>query len=248
MKTKIQKIYRTVYKSVYNNDSLNKFKTILFNEINSSYPNATNKEKYQMYRAALQLRNQGDTRKNLEQIIKSENLIQRNQSTRAKISELKEQVKNSREQDEPIIFYLCSHHANPAKDHEFWEGKIYVDRFWRRAVQGVYPESKIKQIEDYIKSEHIYTIQWVTGFPVYMITRPYCKHFFVPVPTREVLSSDVSQIKKNHPESTMWYRLLKEEERGKRFQEKRGLVSRAISGMPTNDKTDQWVGYTKKRV
>lgn len=248
MKTKIQKIYKTVYRSVYNNDSLNKFKTVMFNEINSAYPSATKGEKYEMYRAALQLRSSGDTRKNLEQVIKSENKIQRNQGVRARISSLKNELQDGRDKIDPTIFYLCSHHANPAQDHEFWEGKLYVDRFWRNTVQGIYPEDKIKQIEKFIKSEHIHTVQWVTGFPVYMVSRPYCKHFFIAVPTTEVLGEDLRQIKKNHPESVMWYRLLKEEERGKRFQDKRNLVGRALASLPKNEHTENWSKYTTKRV
>ena len=246
MKTKIQKIYRAVYKSIYNNDSLNKFKAVMFNEISRAYPTSTKSEKYEMYRAALQLRTKGDTRNSLEQIVKSENKIIRNDGVRARHSSLKEQLQDGRDKTVPTIFYLCSRHANPAKEHEFWEGKLYVDRFWRRTVQGLYPDEVIKKIERFIKSEHIHTVQWVTGFPVYLITRPYCRHFFIDIPTDEVLGEDLKQIKKNHPESVMWYRLLKEEERGKRFQDKRKLVSRALASLPKNDHTENWNKYTKR--
>lgn len=249
MKTKIQKLYRTVYKSVYNNDSLSKFKTILFKEINRAYPEATNREKYEMYRATLQLRKTGDTRKNLEQLVKSENKILRNEGIRARTSSLKQELKDNRSMEEPNIFYLCSHHANPAQDHEFWEGKLYVDRFWRSTVQGVYPDELVKKIEKFIKAEDIKSVQWVTGFPVYMVTRPYCRHYFTPVPTTEVLGTDLKDIKKNHPESVMWFRLLKEEERGKRFQDKRNTVTRALASLPQNEYTENWNGskpYTKR--
>ena len=248
MKTKISKIYKEVYKSVYFGDNLNKFKSRVSVKINELYPSATKREKYEMYKACLQLRNSGDTRRNLEQIIKSENVIRRNEGTRARVSSLKLQMEDSRSLEEPIIFYLASHHANPAQDHEFWEGKLYVDRFWRNTVHATYPGELIKKIERFIKSNDIKTVQWVTGFPVYFITRPYCKHFFIPVPTQEVLSEEIKQIKKNHPESTMWYRLLKEEERGKRFQEKRELVGRALTSLPKNELTQNWIGYTMKRV
>ena len=195
MKTKIQKLYRTVYKSVYNNDSLSKFKTILFKEINRAYPEATNREKYEMYRATLQLRKTGDTRKNLEQLVKSENKILRNEGIRARVSSLKQELKDNRSMEEPNIFYLCSHHANPAQDHEFWEGKLYVDRFWKSTVQGVYPDELVKKIEKFIKAEDIKSVQWVTGEPVYLITRCYCKHFFIPIKTEEVLNFSIKEIK-----------------------------------------------------
>lgn len=242
MKTKIQKIYRAVYKSIAKKDSLKNFKAILVKTINEAYPCSTNKEKLAMYRSALELRRTGDTRKNLEGIIKSENYIIRSQGIRAKQEALKNQIQESREAEEPVIFYLCSHHANPAKDHEFWEAKIYVDKFWRRTVQDVYPTETVKAIEKYIRDNGIYTVQYITGDPVYLITRPYCRHYFIPVLTSEVLGSDLKTIKKNHPEGIMWYRHLNDNERELRFQKKRALVSRTLASLPVTDSTEQWLG------
>lgn len=240
MKTKIQKIYRTVYNSIANGDSLKKFRAILVREINECYPRATPKEKFSMYKSALELRNSGDNRKNLERVIKAENLIQRNEGVRARMSGLKEQVKNNREQNVPVIFYLCSHHAHPAEDHAFWEAKLYVDRFWRRTVQGIYDENQIKVIEKFIKEQDIHTVQWVTGFPVYMVSRPYCRHFFIPVQTSEALGSSLKDIRKNHPEGIMWYRSLDPKDREKRFQDKRRLVGTVMKS--ANKKADAWLG------
>lgn len=242
MKTKIQKIYKAVYNSIKNEDNLNKFKVVLARTVQQCYPEATRREKAAMYRSALQLRNRGDTRRNLEQVIKSENLIQRNGATRAKMKNLKTQVKESRERPEPVIFYLCSHHANPAEDHRDWEGKIYVDRFWLSTVQDVYDDSVIRAVKRYIRDNNVRTVQWVTGEPVYMITRPYCRHFFIPVPTSEVLNNQVAQIQDKHPESKMRFRTLNSKEREARFQKKRALVSRAIGA----EEVEGWSGYTKK--
>lgn len=240
MKTKIQKIYRTVYNSIANGDSLKKFRAILVREINECYPRATPSEKLSMYKSALKLRNTGDKRENLERIIKAENLILRNEDARARMSGLKEQVKENREKPEPVIFYLCSHHANPAEDHEFWEAKIYVDRFWRITVQGIYSDEQIKKIETYIKDNGIYTVQWVTGFPVYLLSRPYCRHYMIPVQTSEVLGNSLKDIRKNHPEGVMWYRALDPKDREKRFQDKRRLVGTVMR--ETNKKVDAWLG------
>lgn len=244
MKTKIQKIYRTVYKSILNEDSLKKFKAVLVKEINECYPRATASEKLTMYRSALELRKKGDTRANLERVIKAENLIQRNEGIRARVEDTKTQMKENRDKPEPVIFYLCSHHANPAEDHAFWEGKLYVDRFWRRTVQDVYTPEQMKVIEKYIKENHLYTIQWVMGEPVYMQTRPYCRHFFISVPTQDVLGNNLKDIRRKHPESVMWYRGLDPKDREKRFQDKRRLVGRAIANVQKeqNKKAETWLG------
>ncbi len=241
MKTKIQKIYREVYKSIERKDSLSKFKAVLSKTVQACYPEATQREKAAMYRSALQLRRDGDTRRSLEQVVKAENRIQRNQGIRAKMTHLKEQVKESRERPEPVIFYLCSHHANPAEDHKNWEGKIYVDRFWLNTVQDVYDDSVIRAVKRYIRDNDVRTVQWVTGEPVYMITRPYCRHFFIPVLTSEVLGGSVAAIQKNHPESKMWFKPLSDKDRGKRFQAKRALVGKAMNR--AGSEVEGWTGY-----
>lgn len=118
------------------------------------------------------------------------------------------------------IFYLCSTHINPAKDHAEWEGKIYVNEDWAEQVQD---DSERSRISAYIRNHHIRTVQWVTGDPVYMIYRPNCKHYFIPVATEEVLSSSVKKMLKEHdmymedePEQTYEYGQYKNYyERGK---------------------------------
>lgn len=82
--------------------------------------------------------------------------------------------------DGESIFYLCSAHKNPAKDHEDWEGKVYYD------------ENKINtpELEAFVESLGLLSVQWVTGGPVYMVTRPHCKHFFIPVSLDDVRTYD----------------------------------------------------------
>lgn len=202
-----------------------------------------------MYKSALELRKSGDNRKNLERIIKSENLIQRNEGVRARMSGLKEQVKNNREQTVPVIFYLCSHHAHPAEDHKDYENKIYVDRYWYNTVKEVYDEGTIKKVRQYIKANNVMTVQEVMGPPVYLISRCYCRHFMIPLQTTEVLDYSLKTVRKNHPEGIMWFKPLKDSEREQRFQKKRLIVSRAINTLDSNVKTEQWsesTGYCSK--
>lgn len=99
------------------------------------------------------------------------------------------------------VFYMCSTHSNPAKDHAEWQGKIYVDRFWREAL--AYDDVRLKMVAAYIKNHDVKTVQEICGAPVYLLTRPYCKHFFISLDTNEVLGSSINKIKKNHPEAVV---------------------------------------------
>jgi hypothetical protein len=92
------------------------------------------------------------------------------------------------------IFYLCSTHINPAKDHADWEGKIYVSEDWEDRVS---PDQH-SQVAAYIRNHNVRTVQWVTGGPVWLITRPNCKHYFIEVSVDEVLSNSVRKLLKKH--------------------------------------------------
>jgi hypothetical protein len=90
----------------------------------------------------------------------------------------------------PMIFYMCSSHSKPAKDHADYQGKIYVDRYWRKYCTGTVPEWMIMAIEDFIQKNEIISIQKIMGPPVWLCTRPYCKHKLYPVNTLTVLTED----------------------------------------------------------
>lgn len=79
------------------------------------------------------------------------------------------------------IFYIASKHADSAKDHKDWQGKIYVDRYWHNYdTDG--------RLEKFIREHNIKTVQWVTGNPVYFVTRPNCRHYFEPYSIDKVLA------------------------------------------------------------
>ena len=101
-----------------------------------------------------------------------------------------------REQFEEGIFYLCSSHVNPAKDHADWEGKVYVHEDWEERVGA--DQELSARIRAYIKNHKIRTVQWVTGEPVWLVTRPNCKHYFIEVSPEEVLGSSVRKLLKEH--------------------------------------------------
>lgn len=88
----------------------------------------------------------------------------------------------------PIVFYACSKHSNPAKDHKDYQGKIYIDRYWRKYSTGVMPDWLIAAVDDYVKKNDVVSVQKIMGPPVWLGVRPYCKHFFYPVKTLSALT------------------------------------------------------------
>ena len=89
------------------------------------------------------------------------------------------------------VFYLCSSHNDSADDHKDYQGKMYIDSNWRSIIRD---ETTKKNIEDYIKKHKIKTFQLVTGKPVWLITRPNCRHYFKTIKTDLVLNTSVSKL------------------------------------------------------
>lgn len=81
------------------------------------------------------------------------------------------------------IFYVASEHKDSAKDHEPWQGKIYVDRFWHNYDYD-------GRIGKFVRDNGIKTVQWVTGAPVWFITRPNCRHYFTTYTVDEILGGN----------------------------------------------------------
>lgn len=92
------------------------------------------------------------------------------------------------------VFYLCSSHKNPAKDHADWEGKIYISKDWKERVSP----DEAEKISAYVQNHQIRTVEEITGAPVWLVTRPNCKHYLVPVTVEEVLQNSVRKLLKTH--------------------------------------------------
>ena len=97
---------------------------------------------------------------------------------------LDEYINSNRENDR--WFYLSSAHGDCAPDHVNWQGKIYVD--------ANAPEDIIQ----YALKCKIYTIQWVTSDPVYFLTRPNCRHYFVGISEDDVKNHDENYLLKKY--------------------------------------------------
>lgn len=119
----------------------------------------------------------------------SANLIER---------EMKDEMLNSaftenRKLKEPLVFYLCSQHKDCAKDHVKYQGKIYIDEQWRDFVKDT---EMVKDIERVIKSKQPKTVQYITDSPVFLLTRPYCRHYFKPISIKELFDYDINVLLK----------------------------------------------------
>lgn len=146
---------------------------------------------------------------NCKELVQTLGKIERRTSSRNQMKDIRDTIARARHADElaigrlPMIFYACSAHSKPAKDHADYQGKIYVDRYWRKYCAGTVPEWMIMAVEEFIQKNEIITVQKVMGPPVWLGTRSYCRHVFIPVNTLSVLTEQPeTYIKKTYARPT----------------------------------------------
>lgn len=133
---------------------------------------------------------------NCKDLVQTLGKIERRTSSRKQKLQIKDTIARARSvgSDQsgrlPMIFYACSSHSKPAKDHADYQGKIYVDRYWRKYCTGMMPEWLIAAVEDFIQKNEIISIQKIMGPPVWLCTRPFCRHILYPINTLTVLTED----------------------------------------------------------
>lgn len=98
------------------------------------------------------------------------NTYVREQDDKAKQDLINEMLK-----DKNRPFYMASWHKDSAEDHKDWQGKLYYDA------------NATGDDLEYAKSHGLRTLQWVTGKPVWFVTRPYCRHYFMQYSLAQVL-------------------------------------------------------------
>lgn len=131
------------------------------------------------------------TRTAYDQFIRATRRVERRLNARRKHSALGKAMADF---DGDPIFFVCSTHTNCAEDHLEYQGKVYIDRFWRTKVSG----EDYYRVLSYIKNRNIRTVQSVVKSPVWLTTRPNCKHYFLPIPTSEVLTSSPKKLLHKH--------------------------------------------------
>jgi len=89
-----------------------------------------------------------------------------------------------------VSFYLCSSHADCADDHADWQGKIYYDESWRQFVKPEFYDVVGKLIQN----RNLKSYQEIKGKPVYMATRPNCRHFFTPISVEQAIGQKPQEL------------------------------------------------------
>ena len=88
------------------------------------------------------------------------------------------------------VFYLCSFFGDCAPDHAEFQGRIYYDEQW----QSIAPKEQHEQIEQYISSNQLMSLQSVRDQKPYLTTRPNCRHTFKPLTIEQVLNKSDNQL------------------------------------------------------
>ena len=136
-----------------------------------------------------------------QRLSKIANAMDRRLQTKAKTALVAATIQKGRDgMTDPTVFYLSTQHQSPASGHKEWQGKLYVDRYWRSTLEGKGYGAFVPIVESIIKERGICTVQWVMGPPVWLVMRPNCRHHFIPIPLHEALGLSLSEIKARHPE------------------------------------------------
>jgi len=118
-------------------------------------------------------------RDEFDEIEHLKNQIWREKDQKDKLDGLKDEL-----DDEKNIFFVCSRHQNPAKDHAEYQGKLYYSEKWAE-------RTKDEHIARYIKSHRgLKSVEEVCYNTPYLVTRPNCKHTLKPVRASTVLSGE----------------------------------------------------------
>lgn len=125
-------------------------------------------------------------------------------------------------QADPIVFYLVSWHQKPQPAHKDIQGTLLIDRQWRNALTETGDEGLIKRVAELVKSKKIRTVQWAIGAPNYLVTRPNCKHYLIPIRTSDALRYEVGELRLlQKPDNRPQHRPLTDHQRWIQYKELR---------------------------
>lgn len=107
-------------------------------------------------------------------------------SSRTVIQNLATEKLNNSTDQLGIIFYLASEHADCADDHANYQGKIYVKRNWEIIIKQA---ELVPRIREFINSKQLMAIEDVIEKPIWLTTRPNCRHYFIPITIKQALGN-----------------------------------------------------------
>ena len=100
------------------------------------------------------------------------------------------------------IFYLCSKHDRCACGHEEYQGKIFVSADWMArstaSTDSTDSTGYTAAIKSYIRNHKCLTIEEAVDSPIYLVTRPNCRHFFRKLDVDEVLHNSANKLLKQY--------------------------------------------------
>lgn len=102
-------------------------------------------------------------------------------------------IATNRAEEDYSPFFLASSHAHPAKDHARYEGKFYYDADYASYMKN---PGEVARIGKIISRRKMTSVQEVTAAPVWLVTRPNCKHYLIPVAIDEVAGSSEKSLLK----------------------------------------------------
>lgn len=90
-----------------------------------------------------------------------------------------------------IVFYLYNSMQDCAKDHQDYQGQYYYDARW----ESFDLKQDVKdKIAEYISSKNMMSVQEVEGPPVFLGTRPNCRHKKISVSIEQVLGTSADKL------------------------------------------------------
>lgn len=90
-----------------------------------------------------------------------------------------------------IVFYLYNTMQDCAKDHQDYQGQYYYDARW----ESFDLKQDVKdKIAEYISSKNMMSVQEVEGPPVFLGTRPNCRHKKISVSIEQVLGTSADKL------------------------------------------------------
>ena len=189
----VKRAFSYINEAVHKGYKLNRISADI-RQIVNSYEGLNRDERYELYyevynlaRASKSSTNPEKTislRKNFDKILGAARRVKASAELRRKKIVTRASLNSN------TIFYLCSTHSNCAEDHVDYQGRIYCTTYWRQKVSGF----MYYAVLSYIKNHNIQTVQRVMQEPVWLTTRKYCKHYFIPMNTEEVLHSSMKRL------------------------------------------------------
>lgn len=162
------------------------------------------------------------------EIVRSLNRAKRREWRKTKALHVMTGMRLCREMVDPIVFYLVSSHQKPQKAHADLQGMILVDRYWASVLAG-HPRA-LAEVGGYVRANRPMTVQRAMSDPHYLIVRPNCRHYLIPVPTDKAISMSGQELRKAYNKApTRVRRPISDAERYRQLRELKAEVLGKLS-------------------